>query len=190
MAEFKIVISDPKTGKSYQREVKEPDSRKLFGQKIGDHVKGEIFGLTGYEFEITGGSDYCGFPMRRDVIGTARKKILSIKGTGVQGLDSGERVRKTVAGNTVFENTSQVNLKVLKAGREPLEPKKEEAAKEEPAAKQEAEPKKEPGTKREAAAEKPASEEKAGKEKAAEGKAVEEKKEKAGEGKAKEEKKE
>ena len=136
MADFKIVISDPKTGKSYQKELKDPDSKNLFGMKIGDTVKGELFGLTGYEMMITGGSDNCGFPMRRDVIGTPRKRILSTKGSGVRDIEYGDRKRKSVAGNTIFDLTAQVNLKVTKQGKEPMEPKAEKAedAKEEKAA--------------------------------------------------------
>jgi len=122
LGRIEIVIADPKSGKSYQKELKDPDSKSLIGHKIGDNVKGEIFGMHGYELEITGGSDYCGFPMRRDVMGVARKKILSTKGIGIQDIDTGDRKRKTVAGNTVFDKTSQVNLKVVKHGKSPLEP--------------------------------------------------------------------
>ena len=75
MANFKIVISDPKTRKAYQKEVDETHSG-LAGKKLGDMVSGSSLGLVGYELEITGGSDKQGFPMRRDVEGTVRKKIL------------------------------------------------------------------------------------------------------------------
>jgi len=139
MVDFKIVIADPKTGKCYQKELKDPDSKQLFGKKMGDSVKGELVGMEGYEFQITGGSDYCGFPMRMDIIGTVRKQILAGKGVGIKGLDKGERIRKTVAGNTIFDKTSQINLKVTKYGKQPLEApveeKKEEAKAEEKAEK-------------------------------------------------------
>ena len=69
MAEFKIVISDPKKGKSLQRELKDDAAKGLVGKKIGDTFKGELIDLPGYEFKITGGSDKAGFPMRWDVIG-------------------------------------------------------------------------------------------------------------------------
>ena len=78
MAEFKVVIADPKKGKSYQKEVKEDSAKGFLGLKIGDKVKGELLDLAGYEFEITGGSDYAGFPMRADVPGAARKRILAM----------------------------------------------------------------------------------------------------------------
>ncbi|MBN1385435.1 30S ribosomal protein S6e [Candidatus Woesearchaeota archaeon] len=138
MADYKLVISDPKTGKSYQKEAKEPDSKSLSGLQIGDKVKGETIDMAGYEFEITGGSDFAGFPMRKDVKGILRKKILAVKGTGLAQKDKGIRVKKLVAGNTISEKTAQINLKVIKYGKEPLEPKEEKAEeKKEPAEKAE-----------------------------------------------------
>ena len=110
MAGFKLVISDPKTGKSYQREAKDDAAKSLMGLKIGDTVKGELIDLTGYEFELTGGSDHTGFPMRKDVIGPRRKRVLVTKGFGLRKSPKGGRFRRTVAGNTVHEKTAQVNL--------------------------------------------------------------------------------
>ena len=129
MTEFKLVIADPKTGKCSQREVKDQDAAFFLGKKIKDVVKGEALGLQGYEFEITGGSDDCGFPMRYDVTGSARKKILAISGVGLKEKEKGIRQRKTVCGNTVHEKISQINLKILKAGKDPLEKAPEEEAK-------------------------------------------------------------
>ena len=122
MASFKLNIADPKTGKCYKTEAKDAQASPFMGMNIGEKIDGSKIGLDGYELEITGGSDYCGFPMRRDVMGVARKKILSTKGIGIQDIDTGDRKRKTVAGNTVFDKTSQVNLKVVKHGKSPLEP--------------------------------------------------------------------
>lgn len=116
MAEFKVVISDPKTGLSVQREVKDPAAKAFLGLKIGDTVKGEAIDLQGYEFEVTGGSDFCGFPMRKDVLGVGRKKILSYVGTGVRKQEKGMLQRKTVCGNTIHAKIVQVNLKAVKAG--------------------------------------------------------------------------
>ncbi|PIN79706.1 30S ribosomal protein S6e, partial [Candidatus Woesearchaeota archaeon CG10_big_fil_rev_8_21_14_0_10_34_8] len=84
MAEFKIVIANPKTGKCVQKEVKDENANGLLGKKIGEIIRGELLDMTGYEFKISGGSDYCGFPMRQDVPGTGRKKILTVKGIGAQ----------------------------------------------------------------------------------------------------------
>ena len=128
MVSFKLCISDPSSGRTFQREVKDNLARPFIGLNIGETIKGDNFEIAGYEFQITGGSDYCGFPMRKDVVGTVRRRIFATKGTGIKGLDHGERIRKSVAGNTIFDNTSQVNLKVLKHGKEPLAPKEEAAA--------------------------------------------------------------
>ncbi len=155
MVEFKVVIGDPKTGKSVQREVKDDAARHFLGLKIGDTVKGELLDLTGYEFVITGGSDFAGFPMRQDVQGIGRRKILEVKGVGVKNVKKargkdmkykrtmqGMRQRKSVAGNTVYEKTAQINLKILKMGKEsifPVAPPKVEGAKAEGEKKAEAE---------------------------------------------------
>lgn len=116
MVEFKVVISDPKTGLSVQKEVKEPAAKAFLGLKMGDTLKGEIIDLQGYDFEITGGSDFCGFPMRKDVMGVGRKKILAYVGVGVRKQVKGMLQRKTVCGNTVHAKIAQINLKANKIG--------------------------------------------------------------------------
>ncbi len=120
MAEFKLVLSDPKTGKSFQKEVKDDAAKPFLGKSIGDTVKGEAIDLTGYEFKITGGSDKSGFPMRRDVTGTGRKRILSVKTAGLKIQDAGIRKRKTMAGNTVHAKIAQINLAITKHGKAQL----------------------------------------------------------------------
>ncbi|MAG08448.1 30S ribosomal protein S6e [Candidatus Woesearchaeota archaeon] len=119
MVDFKLTISE-KTGKSYQTVINEPDSKTFIGKSIGDKIKGEIINLTGYELLITGGSDSSGFPMRRDVRGSARKKILAVSGVGLKKKEKGIKQRKTVCGNTVHANISQINLNVVKAGSKKL----------------------------------------------------------------------
>jgi ribosomal protein S6E (S10) len=57
MAEFKLTIADPKTGRCAQKTVEGDTAKAFIGQKIGDALKGETIDLTGYEFLITGGSD-------------------------------------------------------------------------------------------------------------------------------------
>ncbi|MEM3154322.1 MAG: 30S ribosomal protein S6e [Candidatus Woesearchaeota archaeon] len=130
MVSFKVVIGT-KNGRCVQKEIREPEAKTFLGKKIGDTISGDAIGLTGYEFVVTGGSDYCGFPMRKDVEGFARKRILAVKGVGLKMKAKGIRQRKTVCGNTIHPKISQVNLKVTKEGKEPLaapaEEKKEEA---------------------------------------------------------------
>ena len=111
--EVKCVISDVKSGKSYQRSLTD-DS--LTGRKIGEVVPGSLFGLAGYELEITGGSDTAGFPMRKSIEGGGRKKAL---------IHSKERkgmlIRKTVRGSIISDQIAQINLKVEKQGSEKIE---------------------------------------------------------------------
>ena len=45
------------------------------------------------------------------------------------------KVRKLVSGNTIYEKTSQINFKVVKWGKEPIEKPAEPEAKEEGEAK-------------------------------------------------------
>ena len=141
MADLKLVLADPKTGKCSQREVKEAEAEVFLGKQIGDKVKGESFGFNGYEVEITGGSDSSGFPMRRDIDGVGRKRILVVKGVGAKKKRKGQRQRKTVRGNTIGQKTNQVNLKILKYGKanldsaeaKPVEETKEVKSEEKPA---------------------------------------------------------
>ncbi len=125
MPAIKLVIglSD---GRCVQKEIAEEQSRILWGKKIGEAIEGDTIGLAGYSFLITGGSDYCGFPMRKDVQGPSRRRILAVKGVGLKQKAKGVRVRKTVCGNTIHGNIVQINVKVTKAGAEPLAPPKAE----------------------------------------------------------------
>jgi len=115
MATFKLCIGEPKTGKTYQKEVKDDAARQFMGLNIGESVKGDDFGMAGYELLITGGSDYCGFPMRRGILGQ-RKKIIILGGVGFSGAGKGIKKSKTVCGHKIHERISQINLKVTKAG--------------------------------------------------------------------------
>ena len=138
MANFKLTIGDPKTGKCYQKEVKDAEAAPFIGLNIGESIKGEAFGMGGYEFQITGGSDYCGFPMRKGILGI-RKKISSYGGVGFRRMKKGEKKRKTVCGHKIHEKIVHINLKITKEGAKKLaelfpeaEKKAEEKAKEKP----------------------------------------------------------
>jgi small subunit ribosomal protein S6e len=142
--EFKINIGDPKTGKTHKKVFKDDECTPLLNKKLRQTVTGDSLGMPGYEFTITGGSDFCGFPMRSDVEGSARKKVLLVDGVGFRNDRKGFRRRKTVAGNTIYAKTAQINLSILKHGKEPLaEAKAEGAEGEAPAETKEEKPKKE-----------------------------------------------
>jgi len=125
MVDFKCVI-ETKDGKTYQKEVKSPEADNLLKRVIGEKISGNLLGFDGYEFEITGGSDKCGFPMRKGI--QSPRKMISIKGksVGFSGKDrwkdkqKGLIKNKTVCGERVTKIIRQVNLKVLKEGAQPL----------------------------------------------------------------------
>ena len=149
MVSFKLCISDPATGRTFQKEVKDAMARPLIGLNIGETIKGDNLELNGYELQVTGGSDYCGFPMRRGILGL-RKKIVILGGVGFRGAFKGIKKRKTVCGHKIHEQISQVNLKVLKPGAKKLNEifnVPEEAKKEQKIEKTETKEEKEPKAK-------------------------------------------
>src|SRR3989344_2558964 len=75
---FRITVSEPSERKAYQFEREAPT---LVGMKIGQSFDGSVVGLTGYTLEITGGSDKDGFPMRKDLEGPGRRRLVLGKGT-------------------------------------------------------------------------------------------------------------
>jgi small subunit ribosomal protein S6e len=129
MVEFKAVINDVKTGKSYQVAVAGHHANSLIGKKIGDVVDGIFVSLPGYKLTIAGGSDKDGVPMRADLPGVRRKNILLSKSIGFTSKEQGLRRRKLVRGNTVSPDTTQINMTIAAAGSKSVEdllPKKEE----------------------------------------------------------------
>ena len=133
MAEFKLTIGDPKTGKSVKKDLSGPQAEALLGKDIGETVSGDALGFAGYEFMITGGSDNAGFPMRYGLKGFGRKRILTYSGVGFSGKNrwgrgqKGLRVKTLVCSQKIFPKISQVNLKITKMGSAPLFEQKEAA---------------------------------------------------------------
>jgi small subunit ribosomal protein S6e len=133
MVEFRANVSDPKTGKSYQKQVSGNQANAILGKKIGDKIDGIFVEMPGYKLEITGGADKDGFPMRRDLPGPRRKQILISKGLGFYPHMEGERKRKTMRGNQVSPDIVQINMKVVTRGPRSVDEllgKKEEGANE------------------------------------------------------------
>ena len=116
MVEFKLTINDVKTGKSYKKQISETESDFFIGKKLGEKISGNSFGFSGYEFEIRGGSDNAGFPLRADIEGSGRKRPLFVRGVGGRPKERGINQRKTVRGNIIDSDTSQINLKSEKEG--------------------------------------------------------------------------
>ncbi len=117
--EFKIVISDAELGKSYQREIKDPEAMKLRNKKIGDEFEGSLVGLEGYILKITGGSDKGGFPMKKGVH-KPEKRILMKEGTGYKARRK-VRKRKRAIGELITDNIVQINTKIVKKGTKGVE---------------------------------------------------------------------
>lgn len=113
MAKFKLIVSDPKTGKSQVVELEGVKAVPLIGRRIGEIVDGSIAGLSGHKLLITGGTDKDGFPLRPDVHGGVKVKVVLSGGVGFHPKVEGERRRKTVRGNVITEDTVQINMKIL-----------------------------------------------------------------------------
>ena len=151
-----IAVGNPGTKKTYKVELDMDKARPLFGKKIGQEFNGEAIGLDGYKLKITGGSDLSGFPMRRDIEGTGKRRVLLNAGShgfrkrryhsipegegskkNLKETRKGERRRKAIRGNTISDSIRQINCVVTKTGKATpekllgLEAKAEEAPKEE-----------------------------------------------------------
>ena len=120
MVEFKVVVNDT-TGKSYNIPVSGHHANSLIGKKINDEVDGIFVSLPGYKLKITGGTDKDGFPMRHDVPGSTRRRLLLSRGLGFKPKELGQRKKKSVRGNTINQEIVQVNMKVLKPGAKPID---------------------------------------------------------------------
>jgi small subunit ribosomal protein S6e len=108
LAQFKLVISDPK-GKSITQELKDRSAQPLLGSKIGDIIDSTVVGIAGGKMKVTGGSDKSGTPMRPDVHGGVKKYVLLSEGIGIRNIGGGHRIRKLVRGNMVTEEIYQLN---------------------------------------------------------------------------------
>jgi small subunit ribosomal protein S6e len=116
--ETKIVISDPKTGKSYNKTLSSDENTSIMSKKLGEEIDLSFIGLEGYSAVITGGSYMTGTPMRKEIDSIGLKPALISGGVGNR---QGIRRRKSVAGNTVSQFTSQINFKIVKYGQKSLD---------------------------------------------------------------------
>jgi len=139
MAKFKIVLSDPETGKSQMVEIEGPKAVPLVGRKLGEIIDGTVIGFGGHKIRITGGSDKDGFPMRPDIHGGVKKRVILTGGVGFHSTEKGKRKRKTLRGNVITEEIVQINMKIvekpkkqkkLKQAKGQKKKKSEEAAEE------------------------------------------------------------
>lgn len=121
MPDYRVVVNDPKTGRSYNRTISGHYASALMGKKLGDEIDGIFIGLPGYKVVLSGGSDKDGFPMRPNLPGPRRKKVLVTGGVGFRGRRKGCRRRKTLRGNTVGPDTLQINMRISQHGPKAIE---------------------------------------------------------------------
>ncbi len=120
MVEFKIVLSDPKSGLSHKVDVSGGAAAFLMGKRVGDEVDATFLGVTGYSIKITGASDRNGTPARQNLPVAGRRKLLLAGGVGFHPVMDGERRRKPIRGNEITADFVQINAKVITYGEKTL----------------------------------------------------------------------
>ncbi|OYT28252.1 MAG: 30S ribosomal protein S6e [Thermofilum sp. ex4484_82] len=113
MPEFKVVVSDPKTGRAESVEIKGDKALKLIGHKIGDVIDGALIGKPGLKLKITGGSGKAGEPMLPFLPGGAKKRLLLSGPPGYHPPKKGMRKRKLVRGNVITDEIVQINMAIV-----------------------------------------------------------------------------
>ena len=121
MVDFKVVLSDPKTGRSYKVDVTGGAAGAIVGKQIGDEVDLGSAGLSGYRMEITGGSDRTGTPARPNLPVSGRRRLLVSGGVGFHPTMEGMRRRKSYRGKEITADFVQINARVSAYGDKPLE---------------------------------------------------------------------
>ncbi len=139
MAKFKVIISDPETGKSRSIEVEGTQAVPLVGRKLGEVIEGSVVKMRDHRLKITGGSDKDGFPMRPNIHGGVRIGAILSEGVGFHSSRKGERQRKTLRGNVVTEEIVQINMKIVEKPKKREKPEKPKGKKKEKAASKEKE---------------------------------------------------
>jgi len=120
MVDFKVVLSDPSTGKAYNIDASGAGAGLLIGKSIGDEIDAKVLGFEGYSIKITGASDRNGTPARKSLPIAGRRKILMSGGIGFHPRMEGERRRKMVRGGEITQDFVQINAIVSKAGSKTL----------------------------------------------------------------------
>jgi small subunit ribosomal protein S6e len=131
MAKFKVIVSDPEEGTSKVVELEETRATPLIGRRIGEVVDGTIMDLPGSKMQITGGSDKDGYPMRPNVHGGIRRRVILSGGAGFNPQNEGLRKRKTIRGDVVTDEIVQINMKIVERAKKQKEGKKAREKKEE-----------------------------------------------------------
>jgi small subunit ribosomal protein S6e len=125
MAKFKLIVSDPVTGKSSASEIEGARAQALIGRSLGETIDGSHLGITPSRLLISGGCDRNGVPMRGDVHGGVKKYIVLSSGPGFRPNRHGERRRKLVRGRTITDETFQINFTIQKEAKPEPKPQPE-----------------------------------------------------------------
>lgn len=123
-----LIISDPETGTSQKVELEDARMTPLIGRRIGEVLDGSVANLPGHRIQLTGGCDKDGIPMRPDVHGGVKARVVLSGGVGYKPKNRGERRRVTVRGNIVTADTTFLNFKVVEKPKGSAKRAKEEAA--------------------------------------------------------------
>jgi small subunit ribosomal protein S6e len=134
MAKFKVIVSDPQTGTSKVMELEEARAAPFIGRRIGEVMDGATVDMPSTKVQIMGGSDKDGVPMKPNVHGGVRRKVVLGGGVGFKPKKSGERRRKAVRGNIVTDEIVQINMKLVDQPAKPKEAKAETVKPQTPAA--------------------------------------------------------
>ncbi|OYT35276.1 MAG: 30S ribosomal protein S6e [Candidatus Aenigmarchaeota archaeon ex4484_52] len=121
MTNTRIIVSNPKSGKTYQRQLKTKKIKVLTNFKIGDVFDAGIIDFPAYKFQITGGTDKNGFPMRKGFFSASKKRILISRGQGIKNKKKGIKRRKMVCGSVITEDIAQINCKITKYGNQEID---------------------------------------------------------------------
>jgi small subunit ribosomal protein S6e len=121
-----LIISDPETGKSQKVELEDNRMGPLVGRRIGEVIDGTVADLAGHKLLLTGGTDKDGIPMRPDVHGSAKSRIILSGGVGYKPKRKGERKRMVVRGNMVSIETTFLNFKIVEKPKGKKKTKTEE----------------------------------------------------------------
>jgi small subunit ribosomal protein S6e len=118
MPTFKLVLSDPVSGKARQFEIKDPLAQRFIGLRIGDEIDGSALGEfvklpRGAKVRITGGSGIEGAPMHPGVPGPVKRYVLISGPPGYRPPRRGMRRRKLVRGDTITDGIVQINAVIV-----------------------------------------------------------------------------
>lgn len=127
-----LIISDPETGTSQKVELEDARMAPIMGRRIGEIIDGTVADLAGYKIQLTGGTDKDGIPMRPDVHGGVKARIVLSGGVGYKPKNKGERKRVVVRGNTVSADITFLNFKIVEKPKGRKKKAKEPESKSEP----------------------------------------------------------